>query len=185
MDRLRWLEALTGRRGVPEHRTTLPPDVLEQLALMEGEFLRAWWATPLGYLLVTNLRCVPVWKSPHLLDLLEGGDWHTGPEFLFLDLLPPTVVAGRFLSLAEESVDGASLRLEVEHPEEVARVIEAARVEGRAEWSRRREALERLRATGARNALTGPTQTPCAYCGHLFDLRATHCPTCGAPRPPA
>ncbi|MGI0132576.1 MAG: hypothetical protein ACREDK_05740 [Thermoplasmata archaeon] len=151
---------------------------------MDGEHVRAWWPTRLGFLVVSNLRCVPVWKPPGLLGFLEGQPWHTGPEFLFLDFAPPTAVGGRYVELREESIDGAATRIEVEDPQEVVATIDAARTEGRLEWSRRRADLDLHRpAVSAPVARLPPV--PCAYCGTRFDRAGSRCPSCGAPRPPA
>ncbi|MGB6501211.1 MAG: zinc ribbon domain-containing protein [Thermoplasmata archaeon] len=164
----------------------ISPDALNHLDLLPGERLARCWRTSLGFLVMTNLQCVHVWQK---LELFSQGEWHTGPTFLFYDMTPPQVVAGRFLALTEGlGGDSHSARFLVHDPNGVCREIEAARVPGRAEWEVRsalaKKTLGQPHAPapppGATIIVREIVKVRCRYCGNLMDASDTHCPACGA-----
>jgi len=135
---------------------------------------------------MTNLRCIHLWRKA---ELFSKPEWHTGPTFLFYDLAPPTVLAGRFVVLTEGSGDEAtSSRFLVRDPSTVARDIEAARATGRAAWLARRtrvaQELARPRPLptppGATVVIREIIKVRCNYCGNLMNASDTVCPACGA-----
>ena len=159
-----------------------------ELELLYGERIARCWRTGLGFLVMTNLRCLHLWKKP---ELFARPEWHTGPTFFFYNLAAPRVVGDRFLELSDEQgTGGASSRFLVRDPRVVRDEIDAARAAGRAEWiSRRREVQKEL------HRLRGPVAPPgttvivrevvkvrCVYCGSLMNLSEKHCPECGAPQ---
>jgi hypothetical protein len=179
--------------------TRVPPDVvtrpdqidppaLSELGLLHEERVLRCWKSAFGFLVMTNLRCIHVWRKPELFVRTE---WHTGPTFFFYNLRRPELVLGRFVQLAEIYDEGAGpARFLVRDAPDVCREIDAARVEGQREWAERRT---RARADMGR---LGPAPVPpgttvvireivkvrCAYCGNLMEESRTICPSCGAPQ---
>jgi len=169
------------------------PDAIDPAAHAQIEFLPRerilrCWKTGIGFLVMTNLRCLHVWRKPELFTRTE---WHTGPNFFFYNLRAPQVVAGRFLELAEEyegRVEGT--RFLVRDPRTVSEEIERARAAGRAEWmgirSQVRNELEHLRRPavppGTTVVVREIVKVRCSFCGNLVDVSARVCPSCGAPQ---
>jgi hypothetical protein len=180
-----------GRSWDPPPESVTAPDqadegALMRLELLDGERLVRCWRTGSGFLVMTNLRCVRLWRTHELLAPVE---WHEGPSFFFYQLLPPRVLVGRFLELAQpgEAAD-SSARFLLRDPEAVQAEIEAAMPAGRAEWDRRRTlslAALRRRSPGSGSAgrvvVRDGANVRCRYCGNLLDAPATVCPSCGAP----
>jgi hypothetical protein len=179
---------------VPPPALATQPDQIEDGALAEidfldGEKVQRVWQVRHGYLVLTNLRCLRVWKK---LTLFEGAEWHTGPSFFFYNLNAPRVVAGRFVELSEEVEENAgSARFQVRDPEEVAGEIEASRAAGQLAWqARRAHAREVLRRSTVQGPAYGSTvvrevvhevvRVRCPYCGNLMDETDERCPSCGA-----
>lgn len=186
---------MTPSIGNPAPHVTTAPDqiskeALEELSLLEDERIHRVWKTGAGFLVMTNLRCVEVWRKPKILG---KRDWETGPNFFFYNLAPPKVLFGRFLRLAEEwEKNPQSVRFVVHDPHTVAEEIQAARSEGRAEWLRRRSNAEaRLRHEKAsrpsnpfviREVIREVIKVRCGFCGNLMDATCSICPSCGAPQ---
>jgi hypothetical protein len=164
----------------------ISPGALNELDLLPGERISRCWRTGQGFLVMTNLRCIHLWRKT---ELFSKPEWQTGPTFLFYNLAPPTVFAGRFVVLTEGSGDVAtSSRFLVHDPEAVSREIEAARGPGRAEWEVRRARVTQELAR-PRRPPTPPGTTVivreivkvrCNYCGHLMNATDAVCPACGA-----
>lgn len=182
---------------VDEDTVTTPariePEARRQVRLLEGERILRVWKTGGGFLIMTNLRVTEVLRRPQVF---SPSDWEAGPSFFFYDLAPPKVEFRRFLRLVEEKTEGraAAVRLFLHDPLDVALEIEAARVEGRDEWLRRRarvegglrEAQKRWEASLRLAGRTGERpvlRVRCGYCGNLIDAAAARCPYCGAPQP--
>jgi len=179
--------------GTSPEGSATSPDPIDPRALARIEFLHderivRCWRTGVGFLVMTNLRCLHVWHKP---ELFVRSEWHTGPNFFFYNLGIPRVVGGRFLELTEEyegSVEAA--RFLVRNPREVGREIEGARAAGRAEWKRiRAEVQEQLARSRRTSAPPGSTmiireivKVRCGFCGNLIDPTALICPLCGAPQ---
>ena len=181
--------------NLPAETVTEPDQIdaraLAALELLDGERLVRCWRTAVGFLVMTDLRCLHVWRRP---ELFTPSEWHEGTSFFFYDLGPPSVVAGRFLQLVEQGgAQTPSERFLVRHPEEVRMEIEGARPEGRAAWERRR-ALAELRPHPTVVARPGPTggvvheivheviKVRCRFCGNLMDVSDPRCRDCGAPQ---
>lgn len=173
------------------HPDPIAPAALAFLEFLGGESILRCWKTGLGFLVMTNLRVVEVWRKP---ELLADSHWHTGPSYFFYDLASPRVVASRFVELTEEAdptLQGS--RFLVRDPGAVRDEIDAARPAGRAEWERRR-ATARAAAASRRAAPPMPPPTVvreivrevvkvrCRYCGNLMEEAADRCPFCGAPQ---
>jgi hypothetical protein len=164
----------------------ISPGALDELELLPGERISRCWSTGLGFLVMTNLRCIHLW---HKAELFSKSEWHTGPTFLFYDLAPPSVLAARFLVLTEGSGDEASSsRFLVRDPSGVAREIEEARAAGRAEWEVRRAAAAKELGQprrpppppGTTVIIREIVKVRCSYCGNLMNATDTVCPACGA-----
>jgi hypothetical protein len=163
-------------------------EALDELGLLHGEKILRCWRVALGFLVMTNLRCVHVWHKP---ELLARPTWHTGPTFFFYNLNPPQVLLGRFVQLSETYDEGAgAARFLVRDAPEVCREIDQARIAGRAEWEARR-----ARTLSELHHLQEPAPPPgmvvvvrtivkvrCAYCGNLMNADRARCPSCGAPQ---
>lgn len=177
----------------PTESVTVPDQIdegaLDRLGLLEGERISRCWRSGTGFLVMTNLRCVLLWRRHEPLGPVE---WKEGPNFFFYSLLPPRVLFGRFLELAQpgEGADSIS-RFLLRDPEGARREVEAARPGGRAEWERRRSlsiAAKNQRTAGG--AGSGPTvlhevvrevvKVRCRYCGNLMEVTSPMCPSCGA-----
>jgi hypothetical protein len=169
---------------------TLPdqidPAALRELELLPEERISRCWRTVTGFLVMTNLRCIHVWRKALVF---TKGEWRSGPTFLFFDLGPPQVLAGRFVVLTEGTgVDAQTFRFLVRDPQQVCEEIEAARPAGRAAWeARRARTMQELRrprppppAPGTTVVVREIVKVRCRYCGNLMDEAATSCPTCGA-----
>ncbi|HXQ48536.1 MAG TPA: hypothetical protein VN842_01975 [Thermoplasmata archaeon] len=180
----------------PPAESVTQPDQLDEgalnaLDLLDGERIARCWRTGVGFLVMTNLRYVHVWRRPELFTTAE---WHQGPSFFFYSLAPPGVIAGRFLQLVDQGGSEApSARFLVRHPEEICQEIELARPRGRLEWERRRAVAKTAPrpATGTGLPPEGPlvheivrevVKVRCRFCGNLMDVSAVHCPACGAPQ---
>jgi hypothetical protein len=180
--------------GIPLADAATHPDQIDPAALREliplfAERVERCWRTTVGFLVMTNLRCVHLWHKP---ELLRHSEWHVGPTFFFYGLAPPRVIGGRFLELTDVEGDHAeSSRFLVHDAETIAREIEAARPAGRSEWEARRS-----RITGDLGRLWNPPLAPgtrvvvhevvkvrCPYCGNLIEVTRKLCPFCGAPQP--
>jgi hypothetical protein len=176
---------------LPPYDAPTQPDQIESAALnalelLPQERIARCWRTTTGFLVMTNLRCVHLWRKA---ELFAKAEWHSGPTFLFYDLAPPQVWAGRFVTLTEGTGDDAETsRFLVRDPESVCREIEAARPAGKAEWEvRRARALQELRRPRPAPPAPGTTvivreiiRVRCRYCGNLMDASAASCPSCGA-----
>jgi hypothetical protein len=171
----------------------LDPAAAREFGPLDDERIVAVWRSHPGFLLLTNLRVVFLWRTPKLLGLLgvERDEWHEGPDFLLGAIAPPRATE-RFVEL-EEPGDGrsSSARFPVQNPRAVAAAIAHEIPSGRTLWlARRARVLERMRAD--RSAGPSPTpgvvrevvrvvvRVPCRYCGSLMDEGAARCPTCGA-----
>jgi len=174
--------------NLPTTPDLLTPDALAEIDFLEGEQVRRCWRTGFGFLVMTNLRCVHVWKKK---ELLWRSDWHAGPTFFFYNLAPAHVVAGRFLELREEYDAGPGrTRFLVRNPQEVAREIDDARIAGRAEWDARRargqQQLHKPRTgptpAGATVIVREVVKVRCGFCGNLMNASDSICPFCGAPQ---
>jgi len=174
--------------GSPTRPDPIDPGARAQIVLLHGEQIMRSWRTGLGFLVMTNLRCVHVWRRP---ELFVASEWHSGPTFFFYNLAPPQVVAGRFVKLTEEfpgSVDAA--RFLVRNPQDVCREIEEARAAGQAEWQARRiraqQELHRPRRplppVGTTVVIREVVKVRCNFCGNLMDIADRSCPSCGAPQ---
>jgi hypothetical protein len=174
----------------PEETKTSPdqiaPGALSELELLPGERISRCWRTGSGFLVMTNLRCIHLWRHA---ELFSKAEWHTGPTFLFYDLAPPRVFAGRLVVLTDGTGDEApSSRFLVHNPGEVSREIDQARGAGRAEWEVRR--ARELQELGRPRPPAPPPGTTvivreivkvrCSYCGNLMNDTDTICPACGA-----
>jgi hypothetical protein len=165
-----------------------PNALLElKLELLYGERIARCWRTGFGFLVMTNLRCIHVWRKPELFVRTE---WHAGPSFFFYNLTPPRVVAGRFLELTEEHDRIAeSARFLLHDPKAVGQEVNEARPAGRAEWEARRITAQR-ELNRPRNPAPPPGTTlivrevvkvKCSFCRNLVNLSDANCPFCGAP----
>lgn len=173
---------------VPTTPDPIPPDARAELDLLDGEKVLRSWRTGFGFLVMTNLRCVHVWKKP---ELFLRSDWHIGPTFFFYNLAPTHVVASRFLELSEEQdVSVGRARFLVQDPQQVGREIDEAQAAGRAEWDARRNRVQQM-LHRPRTAPTSPGATVivrevvkvrCGFCGNLMDAGDSNCPSCGAPQ---
>ncbi len=179
----------------PPEDVTRPDQIdkgaLDALSLLDGERIVRCWQGTLGFLVMSNLRCVHVWRKR---ELFEKSQWQVGPSFFFYNLDSPRVVAGRFVQLSEQyDENGVSSRVPVRDPVSVCAEIEAARPAGRSEWERRRlRAQARLhhpaRPSGdsspvvLREVVREVVKVRCSYCGNLMDASAARCPMCGAPQ---
>jgi hypothetical protein len=161
---------------------------LRELELLPGERISRCWRTSSGFLVMTNLRCLHVWRK---FELFTKSEWHTGPTFLFYSLAPPEVRAGRFLVLTEGvGEDSHSSRFLVHDPAGLCREIEAARRAGRVEWEgRRARAIKELNRQKPLPPPPGTTvivreiiKVRCSYCGNLMNAADKLCPACGAPQ---
>lgn len=187
--------ATTPTRTTPSDQVTrpdqLPPGGWLVIDLLGREQILACWRTPLGFLVLTNLRCSLILRK---VAIFHPKGWELGPQFFFYNLRPPRVVLGRFVELAEEFEEEGGLvsRIAVDSPRTVAEKISAAIGPGQAEWARRRSASQRLiearrrqREALARAFATGApaevVRVPCAYCGCPMPVSSNRCPTCGAP----
>ncbi len=176
---------------VPTQPDPIDEGAYQAISLLGEERVLRCWAIAHGFVVLTNLRCLSVLR-PELL--LWKGDWTLGPELPFYNLAVPTVVAGRYVSLREETpVSGTTLRFAARHPENVRAEIEAAIAPGRRDW----EALRRQpRVSASTRVQPGPggstvyveevvrtiVKVPCRYCGALIESTVSRCPLCGAPQ---
>ena len=166
-------------------------EALNELHLLDGERILRVWRTARGFLVMTNLRCTDIMRKPQVF---APSDWEAGPSLFFYNLGPPRVEFRRFLRLTEEHEGRALvLRFYLHDPDEVAREIDAARVDGQREWMRRRalseavvrQARERWQAALEYFGRGGPRpviRVRCGYCGNLIEASAQRCPFCGAPQ---
>jgi hypothetical protein len=172
----------------PTSPDNIEPGARAKIEFLPRERIVRCWRTGIGFLVMTNLRCVHVWKKP---ELFVKSEWHAGPNFFFYNLATPQIVAGRFVELTEEyegSVEAA--RFLVRNPREVSRDIDEARAAGRAEWKAIRAQVQH-----EVNRLRRPAPPPnttvivrevvkvrCSFCGNLMEVTEARCPTCGAPQ---
>ncbi len=181
-------------REFPEVDPPTAPDPIDrgardELDLLPGERIARCWRTGVGFLVMTNLRCVHVWRRP---ELFVRSDWHTGPSFFFYEMGTPRVVARRFVELAAgaRGSDVELSRFLVGDPAAVAREVDAARPAGRAEWAARRvrvaHDLPRLGRPqpppGTPIYVREVVKVRCSFCGNLMDEAVAACPSCGAPQ---
>ncbi len=175
----------------PADSVTRPDQIdlpaLAEIGLLAGKRVLRCWKAAFGFLVMTTLRCVHVWRKP---ELFVRSEWHTGPTFFFYNLGPPELVLGRFVQLAELYDEGVGVaRFLVRDAPEVCREIEAARAAGRREWTERRTSAladrDRLRPPPVPPGTTVVVRTVvkvrCPYCGNLKDETLALCPACGAP----
>jgi hypothetical protein len=169
----------------------LVPEARDQLDLLAGEHVLRCWRTAHGFLVLTNLRCVPVARR---MQLLDSPVWRAGPSFMFYNFAPPRVILGRFVELSEQDTENpASSRFLVHDPETVRAFIEQQRVQGRLTWEARRSAA--LAALGhlgepmvppgttvVREVVRTVVKVRCKYCGNLMDETLDRCPFCAAPQ---
>jgi len=187
---------MPSNRWDPAPDTLASPDpidleALEQLRPLEGERILRVWRTGRGYLIMTNLRCLEVWRK---YELFSAGAWEAGPSFFYYNLAPPRVEFHRFLRLSEERGRGSVVvHLAVHDPASVAREIMDARAAGQSEWLQRRSAAEaeyrrsHQRYTQGNRVLVHEGNREvvlarCIFCGNLLPILATRCPSCGAPQ---
>ncbi len=176
----------------PNQPTTpdaLPAGARDELDLLAGERIARCWRCGFGFLVMTNLRCLHIWRRP---ELFVRSEWHSGASFFFYDLAAPRIVAGRFVELAQGTEGGPvnSSRFLVEDPRAVTREIDAARPGGRAEWAARRarvandlHRLGRPAVPPAANVVVREiVRIRCTFCGNLMDEALATCPFCGAPQ---
>jgi hypothetical protein len=168
----------------------LPGDAWRAVDLFEGERVLRCWRTARGYLLLTSLRCLLLWRR---LELFQPRDWEASPEVYLYNVRPPRALFGRFVEIAPAFVgDGAVIRAGVVNPVEVADEIRASIPEARRQWDLRRQraladiATHRLIHDQIASALAAGLpvpvpRVPCAYCGNLVPATAKRCPHCGAP----
>ncbi len=171
--------------------TAADPAALRVVRLLDGERVLRTWKTPLGLLVMTNLRCLEIL---HRVPLFGPGGWEIGPSFLFYNLAPPAVVLNRYVRLSENYERHPMVtHLFVRDPSGVAREIEQARRAGEEEWLRRRAQAERAFRLSRQRWQTADrvvintgqgelVEVRCSYCGNLIDVRASRCPSCGAPQ---
>lgn len=163
----------------------IPPDAWRAVDLMGGEMALRAWRTPTGFLLLTNLRCIALWRRG---ELFPPHPWRSGPEFFFYNLQPPRLLLGRFVELSEEYEENGRVgRFAVHDPEEVVAAISAQLESGRGAWAARREqteglmrARQRSRAERATGGPHQPVMVRCSYCGNLADVSRRRCSSCGA-----
>jgi hypothetical protein len=163
----------------------IPPDAWRAVELLGGEAPLEAWKTPQGYLLLTNLRCVALWRKG---ELFAPHYWRSGPEFFFYNLKPPRVLLGRFVELEEEFEENGWVgRFLVHDPEGVAAAVRAQMESGRQAWRERRAHAEelvrdrqRLRAERAAGGRRRTVLIRCSFCGNLADVSLRRCPSCGA-----
>jgi hypothetical protein len=163
----------------------IPPDAWRALELLGGEMPLEAWKTPEGYLLLTNLRCVALWRKR---ELFPPHYWRTGPEFYLYNMNSPRVLLGRFVELTEQYEENGWIgRFLVRDPEGVAASISEAMEPGRQAWAERRARTEelmrsraRLRSERAAGGPHRPVLVRCSYCGNLADASRRRCPSCGA-----
>ncbi len=177
--------SLPGTSTIPDQ---IEPGALRELELLPGERIARCWRTGFGFLVMTNLRCVRVWRKA---ELFARSEWHTGPTFFFYSLSAPQVVGGKFVQLADANEDVAGpARFLVRDASAVCREIEDARAAGRAEWeTRRARAQQELHRPRALPSPPGTTvivreivRVRCGYCGNLMNATDSICPACGAPQ---
>lgn len=166
----------------------IPPDAWSALDLLEGERVLRCWKTGFGFLVMTNLRCVHVWRKQ---ELFASPEWQTGPTFLFYNMAAPRIVARRFLQLSEEQdIDIGSARFLIANPDAVRQEIDDQRAPGQAEWRARKAATEKLLhhprpvgpGAGATVIVREVVKVRCQFCGTLMNPSDAHCPNCGAPQ---
>lgn len=186
---------MTGRPWNPPSDSVTQPDQIDMRALEEIAFtlfhderILRCWKVGFGFLVMTNLRCIHVWRKP---ELFSHSDWRTGPTFFFYNLAPPQVLFGRFVQLSEAYDEGAgSARFLVHNAAEVGEEIDEARIAGQREWATRRAHaqadLKRLvfprLPPGTTVVVREIVKVPCAYCGNLVESGRRQCPFCGAPQ---
>ena len=176
----------------PPDSVTRPDQIdlpaLAEIGLLQGEHVVRCWKAAYGFLVMTNLRCVHVWRKH---ELFARSEWHASPTYFFYNLAPPEVVLGRFVQLSEVYEEGIGpTRFLVRDAPEVCREIDAAREAGRREWFDRRS-----RTLAGRDRRSLPAVPPgttvvlrqvvkirCAFCGNLMDESYSICPSCGAPQ---
>ena len=163
----------------------LPGEAWRAIDLLDGERIRFVWATPTGFLVLTDLRCFGVHET---LTVFAPRSWVVGPEFFLYNVQTPAVVLGRFVQL-REGVDesGAIGRFAVRDPAAVAETIRAGLASGRAAWELRRRQTEasiesRRLAALARIAHEAhpAVMIRCSFCGNLVSAALRRCPSCGA-----
>ena len=178
----------------PSEQLPTQPDQIDPKALVQvraillfGERIVRCWRTGIGFLVMTDLRCVHVWRK---LELFAPTEWRTGPDFFFYNLAAPRVVGGRFLELSEEPGSASqSARFLLHDPASAREEVDQARAAGRAEWAARRtnaqHLLGRLRSPspppGTTLIVREVVKVRCSYCGNLVDVADALCPYCGAP----
>jgi len=166
-------------------------DAYRQIHFLEGEHVQRVWKTARGFLVMTNLRCIEVWRKPQVF---AASDWVASPSFFFYNLASPKVEFHTFLRLAEERDERAIvMRLFLHDPYEVAQEIQEARLAGQNEWLRRRaltegalrrsrEMWEASRPFEVGEGVKRMMKVRCGFCGNLMGIAATRCPFCGAPQ---
>ncbi len=182
-----------GKWDPPSDQVTTPDQIdagaLGEIGLLADERIARCWRTPAGFLVLTNLRCVHVYRRRLLF---APGDWHAEPSVFFYDMAPPRVLGERYVELAEATDEApAMLRVPVPNVRSVRDEIAAARPAGRAEWERRRRSSEASVRRPApaigdprvvHEVIREVIKVRCSYCGNLMDEGAPRCPACGAPQ---
>jgi hypothetical protein len=189
---------MSAARWIPAADQVTTPDQLDEeaflaLDLMDDERIRNVWRTRQGFLLLTNLRVVSLWRHSHLFGTREE-EWKEGPAFLLYNLTDPRVLAERYVELTErEGPNAGFARFAVQDPERVCAAVAGAIPAGDIAWRARRQQvqahLDALRERERQMAQLGMTgnlvrevaRIPCRYCGNLVLQGAAHCPNCGAP----
>jgi hypothetical protein len=167
------------------------PAALRVIHLLEDERVLRTWRTPLGLLVMTNLRCVEVVRHQ---PLFSKGEWALGPSFFFYNMAPPKVLFNRYLRLSDTYEENPVVaHVFVHNPAQVAQELQRARLAGQNEWLRRRARAEesyrlsRVRWTSGNRVILHSAEgevikVRCSYCGNLMDASTNRCPSCGAPQ---
>jgi hypothetical protein len=166
----------------------LSADAIRSVDWMGGERLLCSWKTPHGYLALSNLRCVAIWRH---YELFGAREWRSGPSFFFYNMAPPRLVLGRFVELREQVSElGSNSRFQVRDPEMVRGTIAQAMPAGLREWQERKRIVEEERRRHkppppppvvVREIVREVVRVPCRFCGRLMDDTALRCPSCGGP----
>jgi hypothetical protein len=173
-----------------DDRVRLPREALDAVEWLDGESIRSVWASGVGFLVVSTLRCVLLTKGD---GVHRPAGWVAGAEYLFFNFTEPKVVGVDEVELSEEFFEGREARIPVRDPVAVQQALVDAREAGRTAWALRRRAdepslpVERPtyrpgRGWDAPDIAHPAPKTPCRFCGNLFETTGQRCPYCTAPR---
>ncbi len=176
-----------GQATLPDQ---LPPEAWRAIDPIRGEVVRRCWRTGRGFLVLTTLRCLLLWRRR---ELLRAKEWEVSPEVMLYNVQPPRVLFGRFVEIAPAYDEGeAAIRAGVEDPYSVAEEVAAAIPDARRAWDQRRAAAQaefqahrkrrdEIVAAIAAGVPPPVPRVPCRYCGNPMPITARRCPSCGAP----